>query len=175
MKTAAALPFALAFALAGLLPASDPDPPRIASTDAEALGKLVGQRARVFGKITRTYDWDGNGAADRGINFLDFEGGKFTVVTFERDYPNFEKRPAVLYQDKSVEIVGTVRVHKAKFQIELSRPEQVTVLPDDPGEGAGASSGEPGRESLDPEPEEPENGADPGPREVDPADYFGDS
>lgn len=152
---------------------SDPPPeldapvPRVAATDRAALHKLVGQRAVVFGRIERTNDWDG------GINFLNFEGGAFTSVCFRRNYENFEAgRPAELYRDKWVELIGIVELHKGKPQIELVRPTQMLRVedeaPDDakakpsapPGEaGSGggktpAKAGEPDAEATttDPEP-----------------------
>ncbi len=98
--------------------------PRLSATDQANLDKLRGQRVVVYGKIGRTKDWDG------GINFLNFEGGRFVVVCFKKNYGNFKKHPAELYRGKSVEIVGILTSHKGKPQIELVRPSQMLKVED---------------------------------------------
>lgn len=119
---------------------SDTLVPRVEGKDEAGLRKLMGRKAVVFGKVLEVRDWEGNGGEGTGINFVNLEGGKFTLVCFERNYGKFKELPAVEMDGKYVEVVGVIKEYKGKLQIELTGPEQVKVVrvPDPPvvsGEG----------------------------------------
>ncbi|MDG2124234.1 MAG: hypothetical protein P8J87_11075, partial [Verrucomicrobiales bacterium] len=127
-------------ALGSLAMGSDTLVPRVEGKDEAGLRKLMGRKAVVFGKVLEVRDWEGNGGEGTGINFVNLEGGKFTLVCFERNYGKFKELPAVEMDGKYVEVVGVIKEYKGKLQIELTGPEQVKVVrvPDPPvvsGEG----------------------------------------
>ncbi len=63
------------------------------------------------------------------ICFLNFDKARrFTAVVYQPCYKNFPKPPEVLYAHKNVRIRGTISEYGGKPQIEVCRPEQVTIL-----------------------------------------------
>ena len=108
--------------------------PRVEGKNEQALRKLLGQKAIVFGKVTKTRDWEGNAGEGSGINFVNLEGGKFTLVCFERNYDKFQELPAVEMDGKYVEVEGVIKEYRGKLQIELKSPDQVKRVrePDPP-------------------------------------------
>ena len=83
----------------------------------------------VRGKVQKTKDWDGKGQPGKGLNFVDFEGGHFQIITFASDYENFKAgRPAAIYRGKNLEVTGKLETRNGNWQIKVSKPEQVKVI-----------------------------------------------
>lgn len=100
----------------------------IDSTNVEALKVSLNQTVTVKGKVTKTKDWDGKGNAAKGINFINLEGNQFTLLIFAADYGKFPSRPAELYLGKTLEVTGKLEVHKQKWQIKVTSPDEVKVV-----------------------------------------------
>lgn len=63
------------------------------------------------------------------ICFLNFDRARsFTAVVHGRDYEHFPKSPEYLYGGKILRVRGVISEYKNKLQIEILRPEQVTIL-----------------------------------------------
>lgn len=63
------------------------------------------------------------------ICFLNFDKARsFTAVVHEANYKNFPQPPESAYKRKLVRIHGTITTYKGKPQIEVTKPEQITVL-----------------------------------------------
>jgi len=63
------------------------------------------------------------------MSFLNFDRSRsFTAIVRKRNYSNFPKQPTFLYGHKVVRIHGVISQYKGKPQIELSSPDQITVL-----------------------------------------------
>lgn len=63
------------------------------------------------------------------ICFLNFDRARsFTAIVHESNYKNFSDKPDVLYRHKLVRISGTITTYQGKPQIEITRPDQVTIL-----------------------------------------------
>ncbi|MFH1419526.1 MAG: endonuclease/exonuclease/phosphatase family protein [Planctomycetota bacterium] len=61
--------------------------------------------------------------------FLNFDMARsFTAVIHEPSYKNFPSPPEGLYTNKLVRIRGVISEYNGKLQIEVSKPEQVTIL-----------------------------------------------
>ncbi len=96
-------------------PASEAIPP-------EEAGRYVGQVVTVEGRVVRTHDTG-------KVTFLDLEGpGGFSVVIFARDYDNFPKPPAQLYEGKRIRVRGRVKVYKGEPEIVVSYPDAIEVV-----------------------------------------------
>ena len=142
--------------------ASDPEVPRVAATDGEAIRKLVGQRAVVFGKVERTDDYQGKMA------FINFSGREFTAMVFARNYERFEKPPEELLRGKYVEIIGIIAEYKGKLQIVLDGPQQLIKV-EDP-----TSKEKPEPKTPGQSPEKPKEAPGEVPEVVDPGQFFGE-
>ncbi len=63
------------------------------------------------------------------ICFLNFDRARtFTAVVHERHFKNFPTPPHEMYAHKPVRIRGVISAYQGKTQIEVSRPDQVTIL-----------------------------------------------
>lgn len=100
----------------------------IDSANVEELKASVNQTVTVKGKVAKVKDWDGKGDAAKGINFIDLEGKQFTLLVFAADYGKFPSRPAELYKDKTLEVTGKLELHKEKWQIKATSPDQVKIV-----------------------------------------------
>ena len=100
----------------------------IDSANVEELKANVNQTVTVKGKVAKVKDWDGKGDATKGINFIDLEGKQFTLLVFAADYEKFPSRPAELYKDKTLEVTGKLELHKEKWQIKATSPDQVKIV-----------------------------------------------
>ncbi len=93
--------------------------PLIDWTDAE---KFVGKRVIVQGKIAAT-------GRSKSITFLNFDNGRsFTAIVRQGNYDKFPKAPDVMYGNRIVQIRGTISTYRNKPQIEVSSPDQVTIV-----------------------------------------------
>lgn len=124
------------------------DLPKVKATEEKAIRDLIGKKATVAGRVASAKE------AKNGMTFLDFEGGKFTVVAWKDDYAKFEGgSPAKLYAKKEIEVTGTIIEYRAKnakadapgkLEIKLNSPEQVKILegkaPAPPASGDGKES-----------------------------------
>lgn len=161
--------------------------PRVRASDEKALRALLGQRAVVAGKVARTFE------SDKGVTFIDLDGGKFTALVWKERYDRFPGgSPARFYQGKEVEITGKVVEYQGrngappKLQIRIDGPEQVKISgeagrPVKPGaekerppakRKTKPADGEPSTK-REPAPEaESERGEAPAEKPVDPRKYF---
>jgi len=99
--------------------APDEGLPLIDWTDAE---KYIGKRVIVQGKIAAT----GRG---KTITFLNFDTARsFTAIVRKGSLDNFPKAPDVMYGNRIVQIRGTISTYRDKPQIEVSSPDQVTIV-----------------------------------------------
>jgi len=79
--------------------------------------------------VQKTKDYDGKGVPGKGINFINLEGGHFTMVVFESDYAKFTTgKPASIYKGKTIEITGTLETRSGQWQIKVNKPEMVKVI-----------------------------------------------
>ncbi|GMU32141.1 MAG: endonuclease/exonuclease/phosphatase family protein [Planctomycetia bacterium] len=63
------------------------------------------------------------------ITFLNFDSARtFTAVVHKENYKNFTKPAEQVYPGKLVRIRGIISAYQGKPQIDVSRPEQVTIL-----------------------------------------------
>jgi endonuclease/exonuclease/phosphatase family metal-dependent hydrolase len=61
--------------------------------------------------------------------FLNFDAARsFTAVIHEPSYANFPKPPEEMYDQKVVRVRGVVSEYNGKPQIEVTRPDQITLL-----------------------------------------------
>ncbi len=99
--------------------AEDAGVPVISWEDA---GKYVGKDVILQGTIVET------GSA-RTISFLNFDRQRsVTAIIRKKNYRNFPKDVRILYANKIVRIRGRVSEYKGKPQIEVYKPDQITVL-----------------------------------------------
>lgn len=67
------------------------------------------------------------------ICFLNFDRARtFTAVIHERNFKKFPEKPEVFYPGKIVRIRGVVSAYRGNPQIEISNPDQVTILEEEP-------------------------------------------
>ncbi len=84
--------------------------------------KYIDQEIIVQGRIVKTNNIG-------RICFLNFDAARtFTAVVHERSYANFPTPPEQLYDNKLVRIRGVISEFKNRPQIEIVRPDQVTIL-----------------------------------------------
>jgi len=113
------------------LPAAADEPPLnpdegLPVIDWSDAGKYVDQQVVVQGKIEAT-------GRSRTITFLNFDRQRsFTAIVRKNDYGNFPTPPDVMYSGKWVRIRGRISTYREKPQIEVTRPDQVTII-DGPG------------------------------------------
>ena len=112
-----------------VVPASNGDDKKVLPTDAgvpvidwKDAAKYMDQEVIVQGKIAQT-------GRSRTISFLNFDRSRsFTAIVRKRNYSNFPKQVTFLYGGKIVRIHGVISEYKGKPQMELSSPDQITVL-----------------------------------------------
>ena len=56
-----------------------------------------------------------------------YPNAPLTLVIFAKDLVNFNDTPAKLYNNKSICVTGTIKEHKGKAEIIVSRQEQIKV------------------------------------------------
>lgn len=106
--------------------------PVVDPTNVDQLRANEQKMVIVRGKVSRTKDWDGNGKPDKGINFVNIGGDRFTMVTFASDYDKFgTTRPAAMYRDKTIEVTGKLEERQGRWQIKVSSPDQVKIVGDE--------------------------------------------
>ncbi len=118
-------------------PPRAPDPPKelpgtLAATDGAALRSAVGHIATVRGKVSEI------GATNSGsITFIDFEGTsrrKFTAIVRKENVRDVttghggDLRAALV--GKTVVMRGKLELYKETPQIEITKPDQITVVPE---------------------------------------------
>ena len=142
-------------------PAAEKTYPRVDTKDEVALRENLGKKVTVFGLIKRTRNWDG------GANFLNFDGGKFMLICFESEYPNFpDGLPAATLKEKNVEVTGYINEYKGKLQIKLTHPDQIKII--EPVKDAAATEKNSDKDTEKRKAEEPAAK----PEKVDPRKYF---
>jgi endonuclease/exonuclease/phosphatase family metal-dependent hydrolase len=114
--------FAAPFTALGQILPKDAGVPIVDWKDAP---KYVGKEVIVQGRIVRARNI-------KKICFLNFDAARsFTAIVHETNFKNFPEPPEMVYAGKLVRIKGTITTYQGKPQIEVSRPEQVTVLAED--------------------------------------------
>ena len=95
----------------------------VAAGQTEELMAKDGQKITVYGETS------GSGKSSSGMNFVNFKGAEFYLVTFKSDVDEFEDgEPADAYDEKRVAVTGVVSIYKEKPQIKLTSPDQVRIL-----------------------------------------------
>jgi hypothetical protein len=98
-------------------------PQRVKANNAVALRDLVGKKATVYGKIEST------GKSSSGHQFLNFYGKQVSIFCPKTDLPKFKDgAPADLFNNKDIEVTGTLTRYKNKLQIKLTDPAQIKRL-----------------------------------------------
>jgi len=147
----------------------------LAADKTEELMAKDGQKITVYG-VTH-----GSGKSSSGMNFVNFKGAEFYLVTFKSDVDEFEDgEPADIYDEKRLAVTGLVSIYKEKPQIKLTSPDQVRILEEGeefPPPGAAKAGEERGEEK--PMPKKAAEKSDEGKKEepkkkppVDPKKYF---
>lgn len=90
-------------------------------------GKHVGKTIIVHGKIVATR----NIGSICFLNFDDPNARRFTAIVRKSNFGRFPKPPEVMYRGKLVRIRGTISEYQGRPQIEVFKPEQVTILEKD--------------------------------------------
>jgi hypothetical protein len=63
------------------------------------------------------------------MNFVNFDGAEFYLVTFKSDLTEFlQGEPADLYDGKRLAVTGVISIYKEKPQIKLTDPKMVQIL-----------------------------------------------
>lgn len=66
------------------------------------------------------------------ITFLNFDTARtFTAVVHQRNYKNFKTPAEKMFEGKTVRILGIISEYRDKPQIEIIKPDQVMIVPDD--------------------------------------------
>lgn len=104
--------------------AEEPAPaiPVLLASDQEAIASHLDQMATVKGTVT------GTGQSRSGTSFLNFEDRHFFVVSFPSVRHFFRLDPSTLYDQKEIEITGTILAYEGRYQIKLEHPDQVKVI-----------------------------------------------
>ena len=147
----------------------------LAADKTEELMAKDGQKITVYGET------HGSGKSSSGMNFVNFKGAEFYLVTFKSDVDEFEDgEPADVYDEKRLAVTGLVSIYKEKPQIKLTSPDQVRILEE--GEEfppPGAAKAEEDKREEKPMPKKAAEKSDDGKKEepkikppVDPKKYF---
>ena len=120
--------FALLMSVAPLLRADEPKaPPAPVSTEPGIIdwsdaAKSTDREVIVQGRIVQT-------GKTAGITFLNFDMARsMSAIVRQRNYRNFQPSADEMYRGKFVRIRGTITEYRGKPQIEVARPDQVTIL-----------------------------------------------
>lgn len=136
----------LAIALPAFLQADEKPAIYIDAKDTEELMAKDGQKVTVYGETT------GSGKSSSGMNFVNFKGADFYLVTFKSDLDQFEDgEPADIYDGKRLAVTAVLSIYKEKPQIKLTSPDQVVILEDGvefPPPGAEAEEEKPGEKKV---------------------------
>lgn len=98
----------------------------IAADKTDDLKAKEGQKIIVYGET------EGSGKSGSGMNFVNFKGAEFYLVTFKSDLKKFKDgEPADIFDDKRIAVEGVITVYKDKPQIKLVSPDSVTELGED--------------------------------------------
>ena len=102
----------------------DGQPPRIKANNAVQLGEHVGRQVTVYGRVTRT-----STSSRSKHQFLNFYDDAVSVICLADDVERFDRDgPAELFEDKDVEITGTLERYRDKLQIKLREPSQIRII-----------------------------------------------
>ncbi|MCS6886247.1 MAG: hypothetical protein RMM17_10240 [Acidobacteriota bacterium] len=120
--------------------------PRIRVKDRARLEQYIGKKVYVWGKVTSTFTPASNKVKFLNIDTENLEES-FTVVIFNKDWPNFYETPGIgdpckFYANKWIEVGGIVTRYEPrspneqksnekskKLNITVSAPHQIEVLP----------------------------------------------
>lgn len=163
----------LLFNLAGL---AQEKVPVLKVAEIDKIRAAVGEKMTVIGTVERAAKSKGS-----GMNFLNFPGGEFSVVVFAKNLKNFpDGEPADVYDEKLVQVTGTIALYQDKPQIVLDTPAQITILNPETGkpfpEPAKAPEKPAPADVVKPteNPAPKEKPAAKNPAKVDPRQYFDD-
>ena len=95
----------------------------VKASDTKELMSKDGQKVIVYGTTS------GSGKSGSGMNFVNFDGAEFYLVTFKSDLTEFlQGEPADLYDGKRLAVTGVISIYKEKPQIKLTDPKMVQIL-----------------------------------------------
>ena len=120
---------------AATAPASQPA--SFQATDKDAIAKAVDSTVTVTGTVSRT-NWYNDEILF--INFKGTERGDFTVIARQENREALDKAfkgdVASALDGKKIAVTGKVVMYRGHPEIVITRPEQVSILPEDKAEGA---------------------------------------
>ncbi|MEO0415449.1 MAG: hypothetical protein AAF226_10915 [Verrucomicrobiota bacterium] len=91
--------------------------------DTEKLLEYEEEEVRIQGFVKST------NVNQTGIHFINFDGSEFVCVTFGRYLTNFaEGPPTEIYNEKWIEVSGTLQNYRGTPQIRLTSPNQVKII-----------------------------------------------
>ncbi|HUO09619.1 MAG TPA: hypothetical protein VM008_15015 [Phycisphaerae bacterium] len=114
-------------------PASQPasQPAVFKATEKDAIAKLAGSTATVTGAVSRT-NWYND-----EILFINFKGtqrGDFTVIARQDNRDALDKAfngdIANAIDRKTISVTGKIILYHGHPEIEITKPDQLTILPD---------------------------------------------
>lgn len=95
-------------------------------------GKTDDLKAKEGQKVTVYGETEGSGKSGSGMNFVNFKGAEFYLVTFKSDLSGFKDgEPADIFDGRRIAVEGVISVYKDKPQIKLTSPDAVTELEED--------------------------------------------
>ena len=115
---------AVTFGLLALISSAQaPEKIYIEAGQTDELMAKEGQKIVVYGN---TKD---SGKSGSGMNFVNFDGADFYLITFKTDLKGFKDgEPSDVFDEKRIAVEGVVSVYKNKPQIKLTDPAMVTIL-----------------------------------------------
>lgn len=128
-QTTATAPSTQPATMAATEPSTEPStqPVVFAATEKAAILKAVGSHATITGKVSRTN-------AIPAITFINFAGterGDFTVIvkadSLDAVNKGFNGDVAAAVDGKKITVTGTITKYRETPQIEVTKPEQITI------------------------------------------------
>jgi len=114
-------------------PATEPasQPALFKVTEKDAIAKLAGSPATVTGTVSRT-NWYNDEILF--INFKGTERGDFTVIARQNNRDALDKAfngdIAKAIDGKTISVTGKIIMYRGHPEIEITKPDQLTILPD---------------------------------------------
>ena len=106
-------------------------PVTLQATDKEAIAKAIGSKATITGTVSRT-NWYNDSILF--INFKDTKRGDFTVIAKADNREALDKAfagdLAKAVDGKKISVTGTIVKFRTTPQIEITAPDQLTIVPE---------------------------------------------
>lgn len=94
----------------------------------EDISQYNGQTVTVCSKVYGTKYLDRSNSQPTFLNVgAAYPNSPLTVVIFGKDRDNFKTAPEDLYKGRNICVTGEVKEFKDKYEIVVSKPEQITI------------------------------------------------